>query len=72
MPDRVPQLLNWREVASALRISPHTVRRWASGPNPRLRPIKLGRLTRFHPDEVSALIERSRRAGAPRKSQGND
>ena len=63
MGDRLPQLLDWRDVASTLRISPHTVRRWASGPNPKLRPIKLGRRTLFHPDDVARLVEQARQAG---------
>ena len=64
MADSVPQLLNVRDVAQALRVSPYTVRRWdAQG---KLRGMRLGcgRRVLFHPDEVAAFVERARQAAS--------
>ncbi len=66
MPDSLPQLLDVSEVAQRLRISPQTVRRWrALG---KLRAVKLGRRTLFHPDDVAGLIEKARQQ-CPAKAQ---
>ncbi len=58
----VPQLLDVRAVAFALSVSPYTVRRWASGRTPTLRPIRLGRRVLFHPDEVASFVDQARQA----------
>lgn len=60
MSANVPQLLDVRDVAQALRVSPFTVRRWASGKSPKLRPVRLGRRILFHPEEVSRFVEIAR------------
>jgi excisionase family DNA binding protein len=58
MPVSVPQLLDVSDVAQLLRISPHTVRKWkALG---KLRALKLGRRTLFHPEDVACLVEQAR------------
>jgi excisionase family DNA binding protein len=54
MPDGVPQLLTLMEVATALCVSPHTVRAWVK--KGRLRPVRLCRRLLFHPDEVARLL----------------
>ncbi len=62
----LPQLLDVWDVARKLRVSPHTVRRWrALG---KLRAVKLGRRTLFHPDDVAGLIEKARQQ-CPAKAQ---
>jgi excisionase family DNA binding protein len=63
MSANVPQLLDVRDVAQALRVSPFTVRRWASGNSPKLRPVRLGRRILFHPEEVSRFVEMARQVG---------
>jgi excisionase family DNA binding protein len=55
MPERVPQLLTLLEVATALCVSPHTVRAWVR--RGKLRPLRLCRRLLFHPDEVARLVE---------------
>jgi hypothetical protein len=60
MQGSVPQLLDVRDVARALCVSPYTVRRWSSGKSPRLCPIRLGRRILFHPEEVSRFVELAR------------
>ncbi len=58
MADSVPQLLNVQDVASLLRVSPYTVRRWdAQG---KLRGLRLGRRVLWHPDQVTAFVEEAR------------
>jgi excisionase family DNA binding protein len=54
MPDGVPQLLTLMEVATAMRVSPHTIRSWVR--KGRLRPLRLSRRLLFHPDEVTRLL----------------
>lgn len=47
-------LLTLVEVASALRVSPHTVRSWVR--QGRLRPIRLCRRLLFRPDEIARFL----------------
>lgn len=54
MADSVPQLLLLAEVARALCVSPHTVRKWMR--RGRLRPIRLCRKILFHPDEIARFL----------------
>lgn len=55
-------LLTYREVAQTFKASPMTVRRMAD--RGELTAIKIGRLVRFDPAEVAAVIERCRASGA--------
>jgi excisionase family DNA binding protein len=50
----VPQLLSLSEVATALRVSPHTVRAWVR--KDRLRPVRICRRLLFHPDAVAQFV----------------
>jgi excisionase family DNA binding protein len=53
-------LMDIGDVSRALRVSPHTVRRWAS--QGRLRKIKLGSRTLFDPGDVFRFVEEARKA----------
>jgi excisionase family DNA binding protein len=53
-------LLDIDDVAKALRVSPHTVRRWAS--QGKLAKVKLGSRTLFDPGDVARFVERARAA----------
>ncbi len=55
---QIVRLLDVDEVASALRVSSHSVRRWAK--QGALRPLRLGSRMLFHPDTVADLVERAR------------
>ncbi len=57
--DTSPKLWDLNMVADALRVSPHSVRRWAS--EGRLRRIKLGSRTLFDPADVMRFVEEARR-----------
>lgn len=60
-PDETPmdQLRTVRDVMRLLNCSRNTVTRMtATG---RLRPMKLGRAVRFHPEDVRRMIEEMRR-----------
>jgi excisionase family DNA binding protein len=54
----VPQLLSLSDVATALRVSPYTVRSWVR--NGRLRPVRLCRRLLFDPADVHRLVEAAR------------
>jgi excisionase family DNA binding protein len=54
------KLLSVDDVAEALRVSPHSVRRWAS--QKRLRKLKLGSRTLFDPAEVARFVAAARDA----------
>lgn len=63
-------LMDVNDVAKALRVSPHTVRRWAS--QSRLKKLKLGSRTLFDPEDVSRFVEQARAAaGIGNQSQMN-
>jgi excisionase family DNA binding protein len=49
------RLMDLREVASALHVSPHTVRMWTR--NGRITPTRICRRLLFLPTEVQRLIE---------------
>jgi excisionase family DNA binding protein len=54
----IPQLLSLSEVATALRVSPHTVRSWVrSG---RLTPVRICRRLLFDPAEVARFVSEAR------------
>ena len=53
-----PDLMDVNDVAKALRVSPHTVRRWAS--QKKLSRLKLGSRTVFDPAEVARFVEAAR------------
>jgi hypothetical protein len=72
MHTNVPQLLDVRDVAHALRVSPYTVRHWSSGRNPKLRPVRLGRRLLFHPDEVACFVELARQLNDAPVSDGTE
>ena len=58
-------LLSAAETAAALSVSLPTLRRWSQE---LLRPVRIGRNTRWPADEVRAFVERlksERNAGAP-------
>jgi excisionase family DNA binding protein len=52
-------LLDVNDVASALRVSPHTVRRWAA--QKKLNKVKLGSRTLFSPSDVKRFVEEARK-----------
>ena len=54
MADTALQLLTLSDVASLLRLSPHTIR--AMVRKGRLRPIRICRRLLFAPDEVARLL----------------
>ena len=53
-------LMNVADVAAALRVSPHTVRRWAS--QRKLQKLKLGSRTVFDAADVYRFVEEARAA----------
>jgi len=55
-------LMDVNDVAKSLRVSPHTVRRWAS--QNRLKKLKLGSRTLFDPEDVSRFVENARKAAS--------
>ncbi len=55
----IPKLMDVNDVAEALRVSPHTVRRWAS--QNKLRRVKLGSRTLFEPDDVVKFLQKAKR-----------
>lgn len=68
-----PPLLTPEQVAELLGVTTRTVRRWAR--DGMLDRIELGRLVRFTPDAVAALIERNtespRHAMSPAATPGS-
>lgn len=56
-------LMDVNDVAKALKVSPHTVRRWAS--EGKLKRIKLGTRTLFDPADVAAFVEEARKLVPP-------
>lgn len=52
--DSVTHLLTLVDVAKALCVSPHTVRRWVK--NRKLRPVRICSRLLFHPDEVARFV----------------
>jgi excisionase family DNA binding protein len=54
------ELLDVNDVAEALRVSPHTVRRWAG--QKKLTKVKLGSRTLFDPADVARFVEQARAA----------
>ena len=59
-------LMDVYDVAEALRVSPHTIRRWAT--QKKLRRIKLGSRTLFDPIDVAQFVERARADAEPTQS----
>jgi excisionase family DNA binding protein len=51
-------LMDVNDVAKALRVSPHTVRRWAS--QKKLVKVKLGSRTLFDPADVARFVAEAR------------
>jgi len=51
------QLLTARDVAQLLNVHPGSIYRWAE--QGILPAVKVGRVVRFHPEEVRKLLERS-------------
>jgi len=49
-----PTLMSVSDVAEALRVSPHTVRRWIA--QKKLAVVKLGTRTLFDPKEVTRFV----------------
>jgi len=58
MAEPVLQLLTLSELASALRVSPHTIRAWVR--QGRLQPTRLCRRLLFHPAEVARFMDEAR------------
>jgi len=52
-------LLTVAEVARECRVCPRTVRRWYTGPDAILTPIKLSRTVRFKKSDVDKLLGRT-------------
>ena len=70
MKNEVPMLLNVREVAEHLRISPHTVRKWLY--EGKIKAIRLGRRVLFHPEDVSLLVNKARLGKSNPQSDRNE
>ncbi|WP_114210364.1 helix-turn-helix domain-containing protein [Acidisarcina polymorpha] len=58
MIEAVPSLLTLNTVATALAVSPHTVRSWVR--KGRLRPVRLCRRLLFDPAEVARMVAEAR------------
>ena len=54
----ITTLMDTNDVARALRVSPHTVRRWGS--EGKLKRIKLGARTLYDPADVTAFVEKAK------------
>jgi excisionase family DNA binding protein len=54
------KLLDVQEVATVLRVSPYTVRRWAAAG--KFPIVKLGSRTLFDPAEIAKFVETAREA----------
>jgi excisionase family DNA binding protein len=54
MSSDIPNLLQLRELAKKLGVSPYTVRAWVK--KGRLRPVRLFRRLLFDPNEVSRFL----------------
>lgn len=52
-----PRLLTLAEFADALRLSPHTIRKWVK--DGKIQPIRICRRLLFHPAEVERVIAES-------------
>ncbi len=52
------RLLTLTEFADALRLSPHTIRKWVQ--DGKIQPVRICRRLLFEPAEVNRLIEESR------------
>jgi excisionase family DNA binding protein len=59
---RTSELMDVDDVAKALRVSPYTVRRWAT--QKKLHRIKLGSRTVFDADDVARFVEQARKASS--------
>lgn len=59
-------LMDVNDVAKALRVSPHTVRRWAS--QKKLRRIKLGSRSLFDSADVARFFDQARAAAEQERS----
>jgi excisionase family DNA binding protein len=59
MTTELPQLMTLSEVATLLRVSPHTIR--AMVRKGRLRPVRICRRLLFSPDEVARLLTEAKR-----------
>ena len=65
-------LMKVDDVAGTLRVSPHTVRRWAG--QRKLKKVKLGTRTLFDPADVAQFVEQARSAqgqGLAKKREGS-
>jgi len=58
MQAQIPNLLTLTAVATALAVSPHTVRSWVR--KGKLRPLRVCRKLLFHPDEVARFLDEAR------------
>lgn len=61
------QLDDVLSLSAALKVSPHTVRKWVR--EGKLRPTRLGRRLLFHPTDVTAFLDGAR-AGSPHATAG--
>ncbi len=53
-------LMSIGDVADALSVSPHSVRRWAA--QGKLPKVKLGTRTLFEPEAVAEFVEKAKKA----------
>ena len=58
----IPALWDINDVSRALKVSPHTVRRWASKGT--LQRVKLGTRTLFDPADVARFVDEARSSAA--------
>lgn len=61
-----PVLMDINDVSKALRVSPHTIRRWAS--QKKLRRIKLGSRSLFDSADVARFVDQARAAAEQARS----
>ena len=61
-PHYIANLMDVNDVAEALLVSPHSIRRWAA--QKKLRKMKLGSRTLFDPEEVARFIQAARAAAS--------
>ncbi len=62
-----PMLMDVQDVADALRLSPHTVRRLAT--RKKLRRVKVGSRTMFDPRDVANFVEKAKQASSEEQAE---
>lgn len=66
----VTELMDVNDVAKSLRVSPHTVRRWAT--QGKLHRVKLGSRTLFAADDVARFVDQARNAASESHAESQE